>query len=733
MRKSLYLLPALTFFLLINPVLANSVLDPVNYNVEPDPYGLPADCEVFCSEPFHMEDFTGSPQDPTDSEGVGAKECGYNGGSTSPFSNSGFSAHTPTPDTPNTLSQVLGVQTNAHAGPHSGTPLPDGKKTIVYRVYERWGDDRIHKGEQGCDVGDRQDKIFQLYWHGDGSYSSMHQAGYSPTRFNHICKRTWSIGTTRWSDPPDYNMTDMDGAWFKYVHVVTSGNGTVYTGTDISGEARQTMLEKTHPRYDIDYTFGPAYCGDTAGNMQGGGLNIGRGICPKTPIDTQGRAESHLLVVVCDNPHTIEELGGLPACCAFKDYDGTQPTEDTECPAWGDPWYETNCANFVGTAICGDETCSSTEDCSTCPQDCGTCPECGDGSCNGTETCGDNDVAPSCNTDCGTCPPDPCGNGTIDAGEDCDFGNIGTASCESIGYQGGTLACNNPSCTFNTSGCTSPAPVGEVLYLQMNSNMDDASGNGNNGSCTECPTLTTDRFGNADSAYAFDGVNDYITVPNSNSLNISGTNISISLWANPVNTSVDMGILAKGWMENEMTDPFYQYAIEINQNGDESYDFYFGNSSSSLQGPLGSGNGANYGNWEHIVFTYDGSAVKHYIDGVEVRSQTETDALVARGNLLIIGADAAQNQPFQGSLDDIRIYDRTLDATEVTALYNEGAAPSNQGDLNNDGVVDIFDLVIIGSNFNNAVEQGDNADPSGDGYCNIADLGIVAGNFGNEY
>jgi len=48
--------------------------------------------------------------------------------------------------------------------------------------------------------------------------------------------------------------------------------------------------------------------------------------------------------------------------------------------------------------------------------------------------------------------PDDCGNGTIDAGEDCDDDDLGDATCESEGFAGGTLACSE-TCTFDTSSC----------------------------------------------------------------------------------------------------------------------------------------------------------------------------------------------------------------------------------------------------------------------------------------
>ena len=47
-----------------------------------------------------------------------------------------------------------------------------------------------------------------------------------------------------------------------------------------------------------------------------------------------------------------------------------------------------------------------------------------------------------------------CGNGVIDAGEQCDGADLGGASCSSLGFPGGTLSCS-AACTYNTSACTS--------------------------------------------------------------------------------------------------------------------------------------------------------------------------------------------------------------------------------------------------------------------------------------
>src|SRR6185312_11005406 len=80
--------------------------------------------------------------------------------------------------------------------------------------------------------------------------------------------------------------------------------------------------------------------------------------------------------------------------------------------------------------------------------------------------------------------------------------------------------------------CSSFAQVnlnsGLVAYYPFTGNANDISGNGNNPIFNNA-TLTTDRFGNPNSAYSFNGVDNYIQIPNSPSLN-PANQISICAW-----------------------------------------------------------------------------------------------------------------------------------------------------------------------------------------------------------
>ena len=69
---------------------------------------------------------------------------------------------------------------------------------------------------------------------------------------------------------------------------------------------------------------------------------------------------------------------------------------------------------------------------------------------------------------------------------------------------------------------------GLVGYWPFNGNANDESGNNNNGTVSGA-TLTTDRFGNANKAYSFDGTNDYISVLDNNSLDLTNQ-LTLSAW-----------------------------------------------------------------------------------------------------------------------------------------------------------------------------------------------------------
>ncbi|MBY0427070.1 MAG: LamG domain-containing protein [Cytophagales bacterium] len=79
--------------------------------------------------------------------------------------------------------------------------------------------------------------------------------------------------------------------------------------------------------------------------------------------------------------------------------------------------------------------------------------------------------------------------------------------------------------------------------------------------------------------------------------------------------------------------------------------------------------------WFHLVFSTDLTVTKTYLNGVLHQNFTQYSPIGTTTSPLVFGGNntpVSTSLPFNGILDDIRIYSRALNSTEVTSLYNEG-------------------------------------------------------------
>jgi hypothetical protein len=207
---------------------------------------------------------------------------------------------------------------------------------------------------------------------------------------------------------------------------------------------------------------------------------------------------------------------------------------------------------------------------------------------------------------------------------------------------------------------------GLVGYWPFNGNANDESGNNNDGTVNGA-ALTTDRNGNNNSAYYFDGVNDFIEVTHNSTLDFSSNDfLSVSFWIN---------------MESYPPSPYHdivfskqtgsgssQCGFNINQVA-----LYVGNSSGFETVGLSGSYPLNQ--WVHVVFVWGNGIKESYLNGVQVQSSTNSTEIGANTMNLLFGKANWSNinaLPFNGKLDDIAIYNTALDSTEVLALYYEG-------------------------------------------------------------
>jgi len=209
--------------------------------------------------------------------------------------------------------------------------------------------------------------------------------------------------------------------------------------------------------------------------------------------------------------------------------------------------------------------------------------------------------------------------------------------------------------------------------------------------------------GKVGAGYTFDGDDDYIVLSNSNKLSPDTGNFSISMWFKTSQTGGsnylyrDIGgdstpqlyirtRIADGGIENFFRDiegdkVFVQYTTPVND-----------------------------GVWHHVVSVRNGISTSLYIDGVAVGSNSNP----ALGNISVgdakrptigIRAEDLLVNDFNGSIDEVMIYNRSLSATEVKQLYYGGLLGGHT--LNSS-------LTTFGDNWTFGARAGDSGNTFGD-------------------
>lgn len=215
-----------------------------------------------------------------------------------------------------------------------------------------------------------------------------------------------------------------------------------------------------------------------------------------------------------------------------------------------------------------------------------------------------------------------------------------------------------------------------AAWFPFSSNTIDSSGNGNNGILSGA-TLTTDRFGRANKAYSFNGTSDYIEIPSS--ISLSSDTISWSFWMKTdyVTTgggfNINPAIIAKtaaGSFSQSC-----QGATLIETDG------YLGTQVKMCTPDyvkLGTTTISD-NQWKHIVLTLlPNSNFKVYINGVKQYTVSISSFQFAANSPIRIGRTTDTYwRAYKGAFDDLAIYNRILDSTEVLSLYHQDGYASN--------------------------------------------------------
>ena len=223
--------------------------------------------------------------------------------------------------------------------------------------------------------------------------------------------------------------------------------------------------------------------------------------------------------------------------------------------------------------------------------------------------------------------------------------------------------------TVMSGGVASAVPVitnGLVAAYEFSGNANDVSGNGNNG-VVNGATLTEDRFGNLDSAYSFDGLDDRISLTNSI---VGDPEYSQSVWFRYQPRPGDPpDILTTGVGRIVLFDDSGDLRLDVHA---DRVGGATGNPSTSYKYKANVSIPQNQ--WTHLVFTAQSdNSVTAYLNGIElVLSPVVVDG-GQTGDTLgseIGAAWASPDHHLLGAVDDIYLYNRALSAAEVQTLYS---------------------------------------------------------------
>ncbi|MDZ7832272.1 MAG: VWA domain-containing protein [Desulfobacterales bacterium] len=247
---------------------------------------------------------------------------------------------------------------------------------------------------------------------------------------------------------------------------------------------------------------------------------------------------------------------------------------------------------------------------------------------------------------------------------------------------------NNPNPT-QLKFFVNKVEISPIAYYPFNGNADDKSGNAYHGE-VQGATLTADRFGNSNSAYQFDGNDDYIA------LNMFyGPDDGTSSWAGETIDETTVCAWVKSSSKNEQfiasfdRSDYWRLALKDTP----AYGHNLGWDTAINQGEydlFGTSGDYTDGKWHYICATYssgvDGDNKKIYVDGEEVASTRANDAKplgsgAVRYGFIGVGSEASKfdgakmvpgsqwwNTLFKGTIDDVMIFHEELSSEEIRSL-----------------------------------------------------------------
>jgi hypothetical protein len=202
----------------------------------------------------------------------------------------------------------------------------------------------------------------------------------------------------------------------------------------------------------------------------------------------------------------------------------------------------------------------------------------------------------------------------------------------------------------------------------------DASGHGYDGTYESGVALGQPGplLGGDSAAGFFSGTG--VVVPSYAGLDLTGSTLTVECWAKGLSPQGDHAYLVS------KSDWHGTLGYGLYTGANATLRFFVGTGSAQITAELPPGFAIWDGNWHHIVGTYDGTAVRLYVDKAEVASATAGGTVVDSASYgLALARFNGGGFPFSGQLDEVAVYDHVLPLDRIHAHYNEAIFGSVYG------------------------------------------------------
>jgi Concanavalin A-like lectin/glucanases superfamily len=232
-------------------------------------------------------------------------------------------------------------------------------------------------------------------------------------------------------------------------------------------------------------------------------------------------------------------------------------------------------------------------------------------------------------------------------------------------------------------GLAGVASADLVAYWNFESDFSDAVGN-NDGTPHGDTAIVLDP--ERGSVAELDGTGDYIDIPNSPSVNITGNEITIAAWVyfNDVSGPPEI-VISKGVVDGQHVSPYFSYGLHILTGGTPRFWLVTNNAAGNAPGSTN----LQAGQWYHMAGVYDGSQMILYVNGEVAATTNKTGNITGYDTVLRLGNNGGLTEPMAGKIDEVRIYNNALGQAEIKTMMTLAGAgyPYARGPSPQDGEV----------------------------------------------